>query len=235
MILASVGLIWFGCQRPEKKASVSAVLSSKPGSVRAPRVSPTAGVPTGRTCPPETDDTFFFPVASFGTPGARFDKDLSNRKVYSHHLRTMREPSLSCGDAEQNAFRFTLLRSFDPPIAVRVSLSRDSVELVATKMSEMNTREWRTYTRTIVDQPRRKLSPAEWETLEQLLASSEFWSLPSSIDDGDPDGADWIVEGRVGSRYHVVDRWSPPPGSFRDLGLRFLQLSQLSVPEREVY
>lgn len=142
----------------------------------------------------------------------------------------MREPSLSCGPVPHDGFRFTWLRSFHPPVTVRISLGRNSVELVATEMSGSG----RPAPGGVVDQPRRRLSTIEWENLEGELMRAKFWQLLSAADDWGPDGSHWLVEGRVGPRYHVVDRWSPR-GPFRDLGLLFIKLSQLSVPERDVY
>lgn len=81
----------------------------------------------------------------------------------------------------------------------------------------------------------RKLSSDEWQSLLDALTRSDFWKLPSWRGGGGVDGAQWIVEARVGARYHVVDRWTPQPGSFRDLGLLFLKLSGLSIPERQIY
>jgi hypothetical protein len=49
------------------------------------------------------------------------------------------------------------------------------------------------------------------------------------------DGAQWVIEGRRVDAYHVVDRWSPRGGPYRDAGLAFLQLAGLSATGKEVY
>jgi hypothetical protein len=206
--------------------STSAVVAS----ARGPRLPPEAGVAATPTCPPEVDEAYFFPPGTIEYPVARFDRDLSRRRSYSYELLRMGEPSLSCGNASQDSFRFTWLRSFHPPVAVRVSRSRGAVDLIATEMSGSG----RAAPDGVVDQPRRRLSSTEWEDLEGAFVRADFWRLTSVTDDLNPDGAHWIVEGRVGSRYHVVDRWGPR-GRFRDLGIAFIKVSGLSIPERDVY
>lgn len=55
------------------------------------------------------------------------------RGWYSSHLRSMAEPSLSCG-AIEDSYRFVWLRSFHSPVAVRMYRDRDGlVWLVATE------------------------------------------------------------------------------------------------------
>lgn len=227
--LILVALLWSGCQKTEGMSGAGTA-GAGAAAFRATRVSAAVGVAARSTCPSEADDAYFFPVASFESRGAGLHSGLSRRKFSSEELLRMGEPSLSCGAVPHDGFRFVWLRSFHPPVAVRVSLGRDSVELVATEMSGSG----RPAPGGVVDQLRRRLSTAEWEDLEGALARATFWQLSSAGDEGGPDGAHWIVEGRVGPRYHVVDRWSPR-GAFRDLGLLFVKLSQLSVAERDVY
>jgi hypothetical protein len=228
--LGLVALVSCHCEGTESRAGVVGAASAAAPAVRKPRLSPAAGVAATPVCPPEVDEAYFFPVGTLGAPRARSSGDISRRKSYSYELLRMREPSLSCGNASQDSFRFTWLRSFHPPVAVRVSLRRDSVELVATEMSASG----RAAPDGVVDQPHRRLSPTEWGELEAALARAEFWQLASAIGDTNPDGAQWIVEGRVGSRYHVVDRWGPR-GPFRDLGIAFIKVSGLSISELDVY
>jgi hypothetical protein len=177
------------------------------------------------------DNTFFFPTASLGERSARFDEDASRRSWYSDELRKMLEPSLSCGDVPGDTFRFTWLRSFHPQVAVRVFAGPEFAELIAIQMSGSGG-----YApAAAVDQPHRVLSSREWDDLNNAVAQTDFWNLPSWRGRGGIDGAQWIVEGRVGSQYHVVNRWTPDPGNFRDLGLLFLKLANFSFPEDQIY
>jgi hypothetical protein len=59
------------------------------------------------------------------------------------------------------------------------------------------------------------------------LNKATFWDLPSKEKLQGIDGAEWIIEGRDGDRYHVVRRWSPVAGPVRDIGLLLLGIANL--------
>jgi hypothetical protein len=68
----------------------------------------------------------------------------------------------------------------------------------------------------------------------------KFWSLstnpPKNPNVFGVDGAQWILEGVRDEQYHVVDRWSPPSGEVRTLGLAMLiDLARLKLPSQDVY
>jgi hypothetical protein len=75
------------------------------------------------------------------------------------------------------------------------------------------------------------LSENVWKGFESLLEKASFWRLPSRIDDGSTDGAQWIIEGHLKNRYHFVDFHSPD-GDFAKLGLYLIKLSKL---KEEIY
>lgn len=232
MIPMSFGLVLCACQHPDPTTSGPTATALAPAATPPPNVAAAPAFIARQLCAPQSDDAFFFPVASLGDSKPHFDADLFRRHWYSRHLRRMAEPSLSCGEALVDVFRFTWLRTFHQPITIRVSATRNSAKLAATRLSGAGGYE----PGAIVEQPHRELSPDEWRSLQDALAKAEFWALPSwRREDAGMDGARWIVEGRVSTRYHVVDRWTPDSGSFQDLGLLFIKLSRLSVPEKDVY
>ena len=62
------------------------------------------------------------------------------------------------------------------------------------------------------------------------LGTLNFWNLPAA----DPtrfghDGAQWILEGVKGGRYHVIDRWSPEDGPYRKLMLDLVATAGVRV------
>ena len=76
------------------------------------------------------------------------------------------------------------------------------------------------------------LSENEWNEFEHLLAKANFWSLPTNIDDDDTDGAQWVIEGHLKNKYHVVDYHSPGNCEYAKAGLFLIELSEL---KEEVY
>lgn len=70
---------------------------------------------------------------------------------------------------------------------------------------------------------------AEWDGFVSLLDRSCYWQLAAENDEMGNDGAQWILEGIRDGRYHVVDRWTPRSGDYREACLDLLQLSNLGI------
>jgi hypothetical protein len=242
VLAATIALVNVACARSSKEDRTSppgessaanphavprgvALASSAP----APSSLPAASV--RERCPSRTDDTIFFPLGSLGPREPRFDQDAFRRQWYSTHLRAMQEPSLSCGAVETEAYRFLWLRTFHAPIAVRLAVTGKMVRLASVQLSGAGG-----YSPgTVVDRSERMLLPAEWDQVHEALNLARFWSTSSWQPSAGADGAQWIIEGRLDSRYHVVDRWSPRAGTFRSLGLLLLRIADISVPNGDVY
>lgn len=83
------------------------------------------------------------------------------------------------------------------------------------------------------------LPEKEWHALIAALEQEHFWERPATVDRGGADGAEWMIEGRRGNRYSIVDRWSPEDtGSsafMRRLGVDFLRLGKLGIPLSALY
>ncbi len=78
------------------------------------------------------------------------------------------------------------------------------------------------------------LTKDQWSAFTRRLDRACYWSLPSMSEEIEGnDGAQWILEGRRDGRYHVVDRWSPNGGVFRDACLYLLTLSKIEIPDSE--
>lgn len=71
------------------------------------------------------------------------------------------------------------------------------------------------------------LSDEEWNEFEQLLSKANFWKLPTDIDDGSTDGAQWVIEGHFKNKYHVVDYHSPGNSDYAKAGRFLIKLSGL--------
>jgi hypothetical protein len=178
------------------------------GSVRA--AAPAA------VCPASTSNSYFFPSGTF-----RGRIDEMTRTWYSGQLSAMAEPSLSCGDSVES-YRFTWLRTFHNPVAVRVWRTAETYELQAIVLNGAGGYD----PGEVSQQINRRLTAAEWTRVKHVLDEIGFWGLSTSNDVMGFDGAQWIIEGRD-RRYHVVERWG---GNERvqDAGLIFLDLAGLS-------
>lgn len=167
--------------------------------------------------------------SSYFPPGAFYAKPEHEGFVvewYAKHLKAMGERSLlSYPESRAESYRFLWLRTFHHPVAVRVWRSGDSRFLNVKQLSGAGGYE---PGRLITNQTR-QLTNAEWDGFVSLLDRSCYWQLPAEIDDMGNDGAQWILEGVSEGRYHVVDRWTPRSGDFREVCLYLLKLSNLGI------
>jgi len=181
------------------------------------------------TCPAIGKNDHYFPRAIFGLD---FEMDKSSRDWYSRHLRAMGEPSLSCGETSAiEIYRFIWLRSFDPPVAIRVVRAASEVRIVGYELSGQGGYE----PGKIRHRIDRRLSEDEWWKLRAAVDVAGLWNLPTVGPGGGLDGSMWIYEMRRPSSYHVSAHWTPEPGAFRDVGLLLLQLSGLRVVDGRLY
>jgi hypothetical protein len=182
-------------------------------------------------CPAIATDEHFFADRTLQPAG----DDAFRRHWYSKHLAAMEEPSLSCGPLDATeSYRFLWLRTFHPPVAVRVSWAAGRGEIVAVLLDGAGGYEPGKESKRV----RRAVTRPEWETLRDATERSRFWTSPTGEQTNEIglDGAQWIVEGRRGGRHHVVDRWSPDEGgAHRALARALVAAAGLDIPPADVY
>ncbi|MHC4118408.1 MAG: hypothetical protein ACYSWO_12980 [Planctomycetota bacterium] len=149
---------------------------------------------------------------------------------YSKHLKALQEPSLYKWDSTdtESVFRFTWLRTFHHPVSIRLEILPNGTGKLYSKMTsgtggyepgKLKTNNVKNIKKAIVD-----------EFLE-IVKDEAFWKLPTRIEDGGMDGSQWIIEGRKGHDYHIVDRWTPEKGTVKRIGIFLIELSNLKVKE----
>lgn len=171
------------------------------------------------------------------------DGDFSAR-WYGEQLRALKEPSLfEAFHGDDTVYRFTWLRTFHHPIAVRLTIHSGGN---ATLTSKMASGAGGYKPGKLILNSTRELGAQDVGRVLALITVMKFWMMPTEpvpdcIDGGKecsvgPDGAQWILEGRRGGEYHVVERWSPESGSLRELGLLLAcALGGIKIPEKEIY
>lgn len=162
--------------------------------------------------------------------------DEIEREWYSEPLVAAGEPSLvsSAEAAPESALhlRFTWLRSFHPPVVVRVSAtSADEMKMTAKLLSGAGGYE----PGKIVRQVDRPLNAAETGRLENFLERSRLLQQSAETCDQGLDGARWIVEVVKDGSYYFIDRWTPDKGPVREFGLLMLDLTGWSIKSDEIY
>jgi len=183
--------------------------------------------------PPDVNPQYF-PKGIFGPPVHGWDQTDFAARWYSNHLRAMREPPLSKTSTDKllTVYRFLWLRSFHPPIAIRVSIRPDGTASLVTKMTDgaggykPGTLTWNQSF---------DIAASQVSTLRRLLEKANFSEMSTHVPPAGNDGAQWIVEGVQAGRYHVVDRWSPEGTDYANIGLYLLNLSRIPLERKEIY
>ncbi len=148
--------------------------------------------------------------------------------AYSRELAALRERPLTddtpCPQCER--YRFLWLRSANRSAVFRAELNQAGQGALIVTLGQLGPRESaargiKTYRRTLV--------PAEVAQLRAAVQESSFWTLQPVPDEGRTDGARWIFEAQTKDGYHLVDRWSPEPGSYRQMCVLLIRLSGLDL------
>ena len=151
---------------------------------------------------------------------------------YSRHLRAMKEESLySPEDEWVESYRFLWLRTFHHPVAVRIWKCGSARFISVKELDGAGGYE----PGKLKLERQRELTQDEWREFLRHLEDSCYWQLSTQDDNLGNDGAQWIFEGVRRGRYHMVDRWTPRSGSYRELCLYVLKLSGLKVDTSELY
>jgi hypothetical protein len=144
---------------------------------------------------------------------------------YSKHLSAMGEPRLFEQPDVGETYRFLWLRSFQRPVAVRVSRDGERRTLFVKELHGAGGSAPGVVTLNLS----RALSAAEWGEFVRLLEAACYWRMPAHDGLWGADGSQWILEGSREGRYHVVHRWTPRPGDFREACYYLLKISGVGV------
>jgi hypothetical protein len=147
------------------------------------------------------------PTASAYFPAGTFEPAVDSlvRDWFTKQLVAMREPPLPTLAADESV-RFVWLRTFDKPIAVRVTRRGAEYELVAVRNGGAGG-----YEPGAVEAYRKlALEPAAWARVQAALTAAHFDTLRAQpAREQGLDGAQWVVERVQEGSYHLAERWQP--------------------------
>jgi len=170
-------------------------------------------------------DDWYFPRGTF--PASYPNSDDARRRWYSLAYIRMQELSLSCGDwTGADAYRFLWLDTFSQPASIRITRQDNRIWLLAIRLSGTGGGD-PGFVSAVV---RKELPATDWDRLAAALQQAHFWALPTSGNMFGQHGEQWVIEGRQGTGYHVVDRWAPNQPDYRALGLLFFDLAGWPFP-----
>lgn len=150
----------------------------------------------------------------------------------SKQLIALKEPIIFNDNSTKEIYRFTWLRSFHNPIAIRFEKLGDDYRLYWKLCSGAGG-----YApgKLIIDK-QKVIDKSIWDEFKKLLDQINFWKLNTTEEVIGTDGAEWIIEGKDSKHYQVVDRWTPNHESDYFKCCNFLiSLTDLKISERDKY
>lgn len=169
----------------------------------------------------------YFPEGALDATSAGSDGFLN--RWFSGQLEAMSEPAMKPA-AGIRTYRFTWLRTFNHPVAVRIVIAREHCMLHATELDGAGGyAPGKVYRRKV-----EAVDPGTCARVEAFIRASGFWDLPPCGQTQGEDGSEWIVEAAT-TRYRVVSRWTPRAGPIRMIGQQLLALTGWQYPAGEMY
>jgi len=185
--------------------------------------------------------SLYFPIIAFANLSKNWETDYSFNVIdctesasldinwFSIKLNSLDEPILS-DSLPNNIFRFFYLRSFIHPLVIRLENIKDSTILYWKECDGNGS-----YSPcNLITSKKKVLSLKEWSAINTKINSIKFWDLPTKKENlFGSDGAQWVLEGKVSGRYHVVDRWSG--GEIATVCEELLKLTDFNLKKNEIY
>ena len=173
-------------------------------------------------------DDGYFPDKIFSSERPDMHKFVSD--WYCKHLNVLEEPSIyeQKSDKSKQIIRFTWLRTFHNPIALRLEINdKGSGTFFIKKSNDAGGYE----PGKIIKNEKKEIGKDTVNAIIKSVEDSNLWGLPSKVEEQGLDGSHWIIELLSNGNYHLIDRWSPKSGPIRKLAISFIELSDLKVKE----
>lgn len=151
-------------------------------------------------------------------------------KWYSDVLFAMREPLLFNKKMNNEIYRFTWLRSFHNPIVITIVNAQNKSFKLFWKEFEGESKNGK-----IIINKSKAISKLEWITFRLKVSKSHFWTMGVGRNLGGDDGSEWILEGTDDTKYKVTTICSPDCGKYYEACMYLLSLTDLKIPENEIY
>lgn len=183
-------------------------------------------------------ETEYFPPRAFvlaNPPDGTNDVSGMLTAEFAGWFRRINEPSLwekARGEGRVEAYRFLWLPGFDAsyrPGVVRIEKARGGASLCVLQLGKAGVED----PGEVVLNKQVSLTQDQWARLSKHVDRSNFWGMPTRINDLGMDVETLLVEGAKDGNYHVVVRHSPPPGAYRELCREMLDLTGLDMGQRD--
>jgi hypothetical protein len=176
----------------------------------------------------------YFPDSAFDSKNR---PNIFRTSWYTKNLVALKETSLFelSGDKSANCYRFLWLRSFHEPVSIRLNINSEGLGQLFLKIT--NGHGGHDPGSLITDKTSAISKHQVDKFLNMLEKASSFWQQPTEekSDRVVLDGARWIMEGIKNGQYHIVDRWSPSKGNYRETALFLMKLADIKIEKENIY
>ncbi len=145
----------------------------------------------------------------------------------------MNEPKLFLDTTKNEIYRFTWLRTFHNPVAIRIE-----------KIGDTYTLYWKLCDGAggyapgqLTINKQKTIDKSTWDEFVNRVNQIDFWNIKSSETEIlGTDGSRWILEGKSSTNYHVVDRWTPSEkGQYYQCCNYLIGLTNLKIKSSDKY
>lgn len=154
---------------------------------------------------PTNKKQFYFPLDQFRDTSIYAGHETFVNVWYSQHLFAMREPVIFADKSSSEIYRFTWLRTFHHPVAIRIEKQGETYMLYW----KLNDGHGGYKPGKLAVNAHKSINKAKWNLFKGKLKGIDFWNMKTNEKMFGNDGSQWILEGKEGKLYHVVDRWTP--------------------------
>jgi hypothetical protein len=164
-----------------------------------------------------------------------WDAETFRKSWYDGQYAALQEPpfgQLSAPATNREIYRFTWLRTFHHPIAIRVEIGNQRAQVFVKETDGAGGYN----PGKLIQNLSFELTESELASFKSAIDESRFWLAPARDKVLGSDGAQWLFDACKNESCHVVDRWSPDEKKpFRNLGEFFLRLGKVKIPKDEIY
>jgi hypothetical protein len=183
---------------------------------------------------PKDSSVSYFPIKLKNQDSISNSKALNafETKWFSQMLFALQEPTLLNYSGNIEIFRFTWLRTFHNPIAIRIQKQNDTISLIL----KVSNGQGGYNPGHIITDKTINITITEWNNFINKIEQIDFWNL-SVRDPGmlGNDGAEWILEGVFKNKYHFTTRWSPGQSEYGKCCRYLIELSKIEIPKEDQY
>lgn len=159
--------------------------------------------------------------------------DMTTRRLdwISDDLSWFKEPLLSQGYGPK-AYRLLWLRTFDPPVVIRMERTKNDVFIywkIPPPPDSLNPH-------PAPVEFKKKLRLRDWKKFEKSVNGLDYWTMmPAEYTPKSTDGALWLLEAAVDGKYQFTMRPGDIYHNYTECLISLINLTDLKIPEDRIY